>query len=36
VLKYCAKFSIDTLHSPAIARARHHTSRRSRRVKFHA
>ena len=36
VLKYCAKFSIDILHSPAIARARHHTSGQGRREKFHA
>ncbi len=36
VLKYCAKFSIDIPRSPAIARARHHTSDRNRREKFHA
>jgi len=34
--KYCPRLSIDMLRSPAIARARHHTSGRGRREKFHA
>ncbi len=36
VLKYCARFSIDTSCSLAVARKRHPTSAPGRREKFHA